>query len=462
MHTCLKCGKEFDGKFCPECGTMFVDENACPKCGAIHAPGAKYCSECGARLDGKKVCPKCGAEATGAFCTECGTKIGADKKPQRAARTGGGEKVKSILYLSGVICLLVAALAGLAFTFACGVTLQGETNTLYYYFGEAFKDIKDIQKEIETDFEWKYMGSTREFGLYFPAAIGTAASAVGILGVVALCGLTGYRAFQRFYKKKDVNVALPAVGAYLTFATLATILLSLNSASAAGIQTKFSAPTLAGLIVGGVFCGAGITLIAASGYEVFKGFDGTVGAISAVAVGALATVIIALMALPSGGVVISYADTVLGAILKKPVHTNVGLFGGMNSMILVTRSDEAISEIIAYASVGGVAGIALAVISAVVIFRKSHALCGGGKNGCLILNSVNVALAVLYLTFTILFINKMVEITALEDNDMVSKDFAVPIVVLVMAALALAAELAGRFVRRRKNGGLPETAEAAE
>ncbi len=47
MHKCTNCGSEFDGKFCPECGTKRVDELICPDCGAKATAGARFCAECG-------------------------------------------------------------------------------------------------------------------------------------------------------------------------------------------------------------------------------------------------------------------------------------------------------------------------------------------------------------------------------------------------------------------------------
>ena len=52
MNTCKKCGAEFEGKFCPECGTPLVPR--CPSCGAEAKEGEKFCSNCGAAMDGSK------------------------------------------------------------------------------------------------------------------------------------------------------------------------------------------------------------------------------------------------------------------------------------------------------------------------------------------------------------------------------------------------------------------------
>jgi Putative virion core protein (lumpy skin disease virus) len=51
----------------------------CPSCNAENAQGAKFCTECGTKMAAEKVfCANCGIELPGTakFCTECGTKRG--------------------------------------------------------------------------------------------------------------------------------------------------------------------------------------------------------------------------------------------------------------------------------------------------------------------------------------------------------------------------------------------------
>ena len=50
MNKCSKCGTEFEGKFCPECGTAASVKSVCPLCGSELKEGVKYCTNCGCNL----------------------------------------------------------------------------------------------------------------------------------------------------------------------------------------------------------------------------------------------------------------------------------------------------------------------------------------------------------------------------------------------------------------------------
>ena len=47
MNKCAKCGTEFEGNFCPECGTPSQAPQKCPKCGAELKENIKFCNNCG-------------------------------------------------------------------------------------------------------------------------------------------------------------------------------------------------------------------------------------------------------------------------------------------------------------------------------------------------------------------------------------------------------------------------------
>lgn len=47
MNRCPKCGTEFEGNFCPECGEVWSEEKTCPKCGEKVKGSVKFCTNCG-------------------------------------------------------------------------------------------------------------------------------------------------------------------------------------------------------------------------------------------------------------------------------------------------------------------------------------------------------------------------------------------------------------------------------
>ena len=99
---CPNCKQEFDGKFCPECGTKLIEktQRVCPNCNI--EVESKFCPECGAKTvevveKMVKMCPNCKIETESKFCPECGAKIVemAVKTTVTGEAVAAGDKKKS-------------------------------------------------------------------------------------------------------------------------------------------------------------------------------------------------------------------------------------------------------------------------------------------------------------------------------------------------------------------------------
>lgn len=52
MNICSNCKTEFEGKFCPTCGTEYTQSKFCQNCGASFTGDEKFCAACGAPRNG--------------------------------------------------------------------------------------------------------------------------------------------------------------------------------------------------------------------------------------------------------------------------------------------------------------------------------------------------------------------------------------------------------------------------
>ena len=450
MRRCEKCGKEFEGTVCPECGAEYESgKKICPQCGAEQSTDAKYCRSCSAPLSKTVICTVCGTEDTDGnnYCENCGAQI----------RKLNAKDRKKVLTIFGAGCLIFSALIGLIFTFLAGVTLSvdiggikmSDSQTLYYYFGEVYKDADTIRETIKSQFDIVSIGDKREFALMFPAVLGTVISALGILGAVGLSGLTAWCAYKKFCKKRSVNLVAPAVGTYFCFVTFATALLSLSAESAGTAKVGFSVTTLVGLILGGVFCGLGVFSLAFSNGERVKRTSSRLGLCSSIFVTCIFIVIIALCSQPAVG--LRFKN--LNVEELNGLSGNFGLFPIMQSMLLTVEDEALIEDIVSFGSIGGVVGIAVAIISAVIVWRKLTGIAECENKPCFVICLVAVFAAVLYFVSSIVMLNHLfdtiytiihaaVRPTIWKDElyKYVSKIITVPIVIMVMPVVASAIE----------------------
>ena len=164
---CKKCGAETlaDGAvYCAACGTRLDGKIQCENCNQFNDGANAFCVYCGTRIDGKTVCKTCGELIDGAFCAKCGTAVGKTVKTEKKAKPTTPNKQglwdKIFGLTSGGIALLGAVFA-LIFVFLIGfVGVTTETTgtktvtaeegmNIYYFFGNAYKDLADVKTQVE-------------------------------------------------------------------------------------------------------------------------------------------------------------------------------------------------------------------------------------------------------------------------------------------------------------------------
>ncbi len=296
--------------FCSACGKRIDGKIVCPKCGSANNENAVYCYICGERIDGKRACPECGEVLPdGArFCPVCGHSSGQiiAESAQTVAKTNaplshsqydadpheetlcGSEyghlsQVPSIpqttvkpnkslshwLNLSGGIALLASATFALIFIFCLGLTsvvssseLLGSSRSqtiIYDFFSKIYEQISLSLQDITTG------GEYLAFPLYFSAAIGTLIAA-GSLVSIPVCVVLAAVRFARSVRgtKGNTDYFAPAAAAYAVFLCSACVLLALYAGHSTGTESSTSVTmndaSLAGVILGGIFFGAGCGL----------------------------------------------------------------------------------------------------------------------------------------------------------------------------------------------------------
>lgn len=118
MIKCLQCGSDFQGKFCPFCGTKRQEDIVCPKCGTKAIDGARFCSECGVPLYEKSVAAETAVEVPKAAAVRSTVKEKPPKPPKEKAKIFTEPVLAKIYeYLKYVSVALFALFAVLLFAF---------------------------------------------------------------------------------------------------------------------------------------------------------------------------------------------------------------------------------------------------------------------------------------------------------------------------------------------------------
>lgn len=280
---CKKCGMPTveGATFCGYCGERIDGKKACAFCGQFNDEGQAFCVYCGARIDGKKVCKNCGSLYETNFCPTCGyseLKKPQSTQPKKEKKSGKGLFAK-ILDIASNGSLMVGVIFAMIFVFFIGLVTTAEipplkyseSNDIFYFFGDFYKDMKDINVDDMGLTKWfknLINGQVTTFGI-----IGTVLSALTILSVVAFGVVAIVKYILSWTTKTEQKVEGWAIACILSFFVgvalffaygYATAEMSLSGAlkeyldGDLGVATKFNGSTVTAIVFCAIFLGLGI------------------------------------------------------------------------------------------------------------------------------------------------------------------------------------------------------------
>lgn len=272
---CKKCGAETlaDGAvYCAACGNRLDGKIQCENCNQFNDGGNVFCVYCGTRIDGKTVCKHCGELMEGAFCAKCG---GAAEKPvKKSEKSATSNKQKlwdKVFDLSSGGVVLLGAVFALIFVFLIGfvgvttemtatkTTAAKESINIYYFFGNAYKDLADTKTQFaDMQCEQLLIGDAYLYAIICTIlAAATIACVVGFV-IPAIVSYVKYATGKT--EKMDSKWALLTIFSFLggvaaLFAQNYMNTKTANSGTTQTIVTKASGATIAGVVLCIVFAG---------------------------------------------------------------------------------------------------------------------------------------------------------------------------------------------------------------
>ena len=150
---CTNCGNDFEGKFCPECGTPAPRSATCPNCGAEVA--GKFCAECGTPITSDPVASSSAAEEPSVefhATQQCGQLlIDASTKLWRVIGHGGAKAPRASAgkFAKGALAVMTGGLSLAAEAAAKGVSsIAGKKDIPTYTFDQLLN--YDLLEDDET------------------------------------------------------------------------------------------------------------------------------------------------------------------------------------------------------------------------------------------------------------------------------------------------------------------------
>ncbi len=447
----------------------------CKNCGTGNAEDAVFCKSCGKRLDGNIICPNCGKQLDGdsGFCNYCGNRINVVQTPvtpavlsvPAAVKSVTGDKVLNYIKTASVLALAVFSLI---FVFLIGIKLNGaeirtSTEYLYYYFGDAYKDISQFLKLSKTTTDYL------ENSLYVPVAFGTVIAALTIIIVVVCSIIAICYAIGNLSGKSERNGAGLALTAFTSFITGSLLILALSNTNfSSGINSAEF--TLGGAnIAGVVLCSfsAAIYLVCSvceRRKEIINNGISVKSVLSFVIL-ILTVVVMAVVSLPSIGITSDEFSS--SENINAGIPFFIGFLGGLGSSeknLNAMQNSRAAMISFVFALL-----ILIAVAAfAAVLFKKSvnGVTDKRYKISDLIISILLALSAAAFLALAVIStkeLMKSMENLGLaefmgESCEEIKFTFAVPIVVLVLSVLSLCVNIANMCLATRSG----KSSKAAE
>lgn len=456
---CKKCGaiNPDEAVFCAQCGTRLDGKAPCPSCGKLNDETNAYCNFCGTRLDGKTVCKTCGAVFEGNFCPKCGAGARAAETaathaaaaPKAAAKALPGKTAKRVIRLvqsslvfSAIFCMLVFSLC-LGFTQTQTGTLEprSETENVYYFLFSVWKDIRAVFVPSSPDVE-VLIYFEAYFSLYMPYIL--IAVALGANIVVCLTyGILAVVKFSTGIGRTDVPLAkylVPPVVSTLAAVTVPLALMGATSATgdtgSAHISFGLNGAGVAEIVLVAVFLAGAIVLECLLNG---KAVANRLKKIVPFAIGAL------LLAVAAG--VLSANFFTLGAGQTAAKTSLVSMLSGFLFMIGL-YSGELPANLSQLSTLSVVEYFTFALLAAsilITIYFLLREMFSDEKSSgeTLLFGIFSAAFAVMFLVVAVLIKNKLLDIGVENGTEILAKLGAMPVAVLVLSLLALAAVIVG-------------------
>lgn len=160
MPKCKNCGNEFEGNFCPACGTKAEENTLCPNCGGEIKRDAQFCTRCGHPIAGER-----DGREKGGIRNE--TRIDVEFN-LRASEHMAGRTSRIIMLASGAFLILF----GVAFFLVDYFVLSGAESDIFFplfcgVIGAAFLVLGLVLKSVMRKALLKNMQGKESTNAYF-------------------------------------------------------------------------------------------------------------------------------------------------------------------------------------------------------------------------------------------------------------------------------------------------------